>query len=110
MISDTGLMVYTQHGCDAWAKKFGGKKYENNLGIVSLDERISKEVSNELILEVLPYHNLEVMIDGKDRNLDDNYLHYSTKPREQVYTKPWIAKKGDKIRISKGEKIKIVKK
>ncbi len=106
-VYDTGLLIYTKNGCNAWASKFGGVVYENNLGWVLLDERIPHKIEDSLNIEILKHHDTFLMIDGKGINLKRKYVHKSD--RENVYIAPWELKKKDNIIIKKGNPIIIVK-
>jgi hypothetical protein len=108
IVNDTGLIVYTPDGCNAWAGKYGGKIYDS-LGWVLMDKRESLELKDSLEIEVLKYHELEVMIDGKGHNLDLYYKHCSTRDRDKIFTKPWSLNAGDLLTIKAGKPVKIVK-
>jgi hypothetical protein len=105
---DTGLLYYTPHGCNAWAAKHGGIIYDS-IGCVLMDMRQPIELTSPLEIEVLEFHDLDVMIDGKGNNLNKYYKHTSSKLRKDVYTKPWSFSNGDVITISKGKPVSIVK-
>jgi len=107
-VSDTGLLVYTPSGCSAWAGKYGGAAYDS-LGWVLMDERQPHELNSSLEIKVLKYHKMEILVDGKGRNLDEYYNHASSKKREQVYTKPWILNENDSVIIRPGKQVRIVK-
>jgi len=107
-ITETGFFVYTPLGCNAWAAKYGGIVYDT-LGIVSMDKRLPCILNDSLKIEILKYHDLQAMIDGKGYNLDKNYEHCSTRDKSRIFTKPWSLKEGDILEISKGNPIKIAK-
>jgi hypothetical protein len=105
---DSGLFVYTPDGCNAWASKYGAKAYET-LGYVFMDKGIPAELNGSLEIEILKYHDSEIMVDGKGHNLDLHYVHNSTKKRCEVFTKPWELREGDILTLKQGEPVKIVK-